>query len=174
MIIDLKQLEQGELHIVYDYPLAFQLNDPILEFRRAPSIDLTLSRTGAEIRTLGRLEAELSACCDRCRTNYQLPISTQFDLFFASETEIAVAGEYELGSEDLSCGFYRDDQIDLDGLVREQVELALPFRLLCCEDCQGLCPKCGADLNLESCHCPSGITDELWSGLQGLGSTKES
>ncbi len=174
MIIDLKQLEQDEIHVVYEYPDSFQLGDANLSLQRAPAVDFTLRRMGAEIRTTGGLKAGLLARCDRCLTNYSLPISSHFDLFFASVNSVTNGGEVELGLNDLTCAFYRDAQIDVDGLVREQIQLALPFRLLCREDCRGLCLTCGADLNHESCLCRSEPVDARWSDLRGLLSGDES
>ena len=60
-----------------------------------------------------------------------------------------------------------DFRLDLDSLVLEDVFLAMPFRFLCREDCKGLCPVCGADLNEGSCGCrPS--ADPRWDALKDL------
>ena len=48
---------------------------------------------------------------------------------------------------------YRDEVLDLDDLVREEVLLAMPYKPLCKSDCRGLCPHCGVDLNTETCQC---------------------
>jgi uncharacterized protein len=73
--------------------------------------------------------------------------------------------EVELSEPDLTFGFYRDELIDVDALVREQIRLALPFRLLCREDCRGLCQKCGADLNRNPCSCSGEGPDARWATL---------
>ncbi|MGH7769034.1 MAG: YceD family protein, partial [Candidatus Binatia bacterium] len=52
-----------------------------------------------------------------------------------------------------------EEEIQLTPLVREQVLLALPTRPLCDENCRGLCPKCGVDLNENSCRCSSSKGD---------------
>jgi uncharacterized protein len=54
--------------------------------------------------------------------------------------------------------------------VIEQVELQVPIRLLCREECRGLCPQCGADWNTEQCSCPPPI-DPRWESLTGLRAT---
>lgn len=58
-------------------------------------------------------------------------------------------------------------RLDLDDLVREDVFLAMPSRYLCRKDCKGLCPVCGADLNLGACNCEK-PTDGRWDALKEL------
>ena len=65
----------------------------------------------------------------------------------------------ELLSADMGLAAYEGDAVDLDELVREQITLALPSRRLCREECKGLCPKCGADLNAAECSCERGEID---------------
>ena len=62
-----------------------------------------------------------------------------------------------LGEIDIS--FYRDDEIDLSELLREQFYLALPMKPLCREDCRGLCPQCGVNRNTGTCDCGPGWDD---------------
>jgi uncharacterized protein len=57
-----------------------------------------------------------------------------------------------LGDE-LESGWFRGPEIELGGYLREVVALALPVQPLCREDCRGLCPRCGADRNRETCAC---------------------
>ena len=73
----------------------------------------------------------------------------------------------ELTSEDLDVVYYDDLVLPLEPLVEEQVQLELPMKALCRDDCRGLCPICGADLNLAPCGCrpPS---DERWKSLRTL------
>ena len=60
------------------------------------------------------------------------------------------------------------DQIDLEPLARDAVLLDLPLAPLCRELCQGLCPRCGADLNLGSCGCSEETADPRWAALDAL------
>jgi len=60
------------------------------------------------------------------------------------------------------------DHIDMEPLVREALLLDLPLAPLCSPDCAGLCPTCGADLNLGPCGCPPAPADPRWAALQGL------
>ena len=60
-----------------------------------------------------------------------------------------------------------DLHFDLDALVAEDLFLAMPSRYLCRPDCKGLCPRCGADLNLGDCGCKP-ATDPRWDALKEL------
>lgn len=61
-----------------------------------------------------------------------------------------------------------DDYINLTSLVREDILLELPTKILCKEDCKGLCPVCGQNLNLGSCSCNVKVTDPRWDKLKEL------
>jgi uncharacterized protein len=72
-----------------------------------------------------------------------------------------------LHERDLDFAVYENEQIDIDEMVLEQLELELPSRVLCSEDCRGLCPQCGADLNVEQCDCKAPI-DPRWQALADI------
>ena len=63
---------------------------------------------------------------------------------------------------------FTGEELDLCEAVQEQVIMALPVRPLCREDCRGLCPVCGADLNEESCTCAEKTVDPRWKALSEL------
>jgi uncharacterized protein len=62
-------------------------------------------------------------------------------------------GEKELEPDEIVCEFFDGEVIEVDQLVAEQIFLALPVKVLCSEDCKGICPGCGANLNEEACRC---------------------
>ena len=62
----------------------------------------------------------------------------------------------------------RTDHIDLAPLAREALVLDLPLAPLCAEDCHGLCPTCGADLNRGVCNCATAVGDPRWAALDVL------
>jgi uncharacterized protein len=73
----------------------------------------------------------------------------------------------ELSAEDLDVLYYDDLVVPFDPLVEEQVQLELPLKALCRDDCRGLCPMCGADRNLAPCACKP-PADERWKTLRTL------
>jgi uncharacterized protein len=87
---------------------------------------------------------------------------------------VRIEAEHEMDDEDLETSYYRDDQIDLSELLREQFYLALPMKPLCRDDCRGLCPECGINLNAGTCTCAPTWEDPRLAALKELGRTRES
>ena len=68
---------------------------------------------------------------------------------------------------------YSGKEIDLQPAVREQILLSVPPPPLCREDCKGLCPQCGKDLNEGECGCDRTVLDPRWAALKGIQLKKE-
>ncbi|HEX8089690.1 MAG TPA: DUF177 domain-containing protein [Blastocatellia bacterium] len=131
-----------------------------------PELDLQATRAGDEVRVVGHLKATVEIACDRCLKPLTMPVDQSFDLLYVPPAK--TSEEKELGDDDLSIAFYQDEAIDVDDLVREQVELALPMARLCGEECRGLCPECGANLNEGDCLCSDERVDPRWGALKEL------
>jgi uncharacterized protein len=99
--------------------------------------------------------------------SFALPVVASFDLRYLPQSE-AAGYEREVDDDDLGTAFYRDDEIDVTGVVEEQFYLALPMKPLCRPDCQGLCPSCGVNWNLETCDCRTRWEDPRLAGLKAL------
>jgi uncharacterized protein len=76
--------------------------------------------------------------------------------------------ELELLEEDMEVEFIHGETVDLDAIIREQVYLALPMKNVCREDCAGLCPVCGANLNEGPCSCKKDSGHPAFSKLKFL------
>jgi uncharacterized protein len=127
------------------------------------------TRKGEEVRLRGRIRTEVEVSCDRCLAAVRVPLEVEFDTAFIPRASAAAQTEnVELLAEDMGLAAYDGEAVDLDELVREQILLALPARQLCSEECKGLCPKCGADLNAAACQCEHEEVDPRWSALAGL------
>lgn len=125
----------------------------------------------------GRIRASLELACSRCLEPFAFPIDAPFDLRYlpqhmnmggGGEADEDDAEAEEVGGDDLTTAFYRDDQIDLVQLVREQLFLALPMKPLHREDCRGLCPSCGTNLNETTCACQTAWEDPRLAPLRAL------
>lgn len=117
----------------------------------------------------GRLQARLQVACGRCLEPFTLPVDTQVELTYVPHpAQAASEEEVELSQDDLTTAFYRDQTLDLAEMVREQFYLALPMSPLCREDCKGLCPRCGTNLNQGTCACDVRWEDPRLAGLRTL------
>ena len=110
----------------------------------------------------------LELVCSRCLETYGLPLTVTFDVMYLPQRDNVGEGEIEVGEEDLGTAYYRDETIDLGGLMREQFYLALPMKPLCSETCRGLCPACGANLNESACGCTPRWVDPRLGALRAL------
>lgn len=127
---------------------------PLTEFRVEEPIGVNVSyyRAGTELFFEGGLEAATVAICARCAEEFAETSNRDFR-FVLSPKAIGFDEDKNLRDEDLEFSLYDGDQIDLSPLIREQFLLSLPTRPLCREDCKGLCPKCGINLNHSQCDC---------------------
>jgi uncharacterized protein len=166
MIISLVRMPPDGLAFRHQYK-AGELDTREYDFKlkEPPLVDGRAMRAGPDIRLRGEIKAAITAPCDRCLNEVTIPVEIPFDLFYApADPSAGQPGERKLSERDLDFAVYENDQIDLDGMVLEQLELELPSRTLCSEDCRGLCPQCGADLNVEKCDCKAQV-DPRWQVL---------
>lgn len=137
--------------------------------------DLDLYADGEHVFASGTFRGELTVACSRCVGPVKLPLDEKLLVTFMpkhelpDEDEEAAAGEEgaEVSAGDLDVFPYEGEWIDLEPLFREQFVLAIPYAPLCSEDCKGLCPQCGADLNTGTCTCQKPIDPRL-AALKGL------
>ena len=109
----------------------------------------------------GTIEGDVDLPCRRCLGDASGHVSEEAHLIFAE------AGSEELQDDpDVYLLDERRPELDLRPALREQWLLHVPGFALCREDCQGLCPTCGADLNVEPCGCASSAADPRWEGLR--------
>lgn len=119
-------------------------------------------------RLVGRAKTELELACSRCLEPFRLPVDAPFDVRMLPASEASSEVEREVEEADLETGYYRDDQVDLNELLREQFYLALPMKPLCREECRGLCPQCGTNLNMGACRCAPIWEDPRLAPLKNL------
>ena len=139
-------------------------------FSVAAPVDLALSvhKDGDKYSLAGRLSTTVRRECCRCLEPFDVPTAVDIDVRYLPQRVNAGEGEREIADEDLSIAFYRDDEIDLGGLVREQLHLAAPMKPLCDDGCRGLCPVCGANRNREACACDTAWRDPRFEALRSF------
>ena len=139
-------------------------------YRIVAPVDLAfeIHKDKDKFRLVGAAKTELELVCSRCLEPFRLTVDAPFDIRYLPFSAASTDPEREVEEEDLETGYYREDQIDLNQLLREQFYLALPMKPLCQEDCKGLCAQCGTNLNLGSCDCAPAWEDPRLAGLKGL------
>jgi uncharacterized protein len=104
-----------------------------------------------------------SLVCDRCAKEFHSVIKSNYRMIYLFRAN------YD-GSEKEDIVYLQpdNDKIDLDKDIRDYAILGVPMKKLCSDDCKGLCPKCGKNLNEGSCNCSEEIIDPRWEPLEKL------
>jgi uncharacterized protein len=130
-------------------------------------VDLSVTRRSGEVVVAGAFGVTARLTCSRCLEPLSTTVAPEVDLCLRP-CPTARHEEVELGPDDLEIDFYREDTLDVAGLIRSEVELALPMKPLCTPECRGLCPACGANRNLTPCACDTRRTDPRLAALEAL------
>ena len=121
-----------------------------------------------DIRVTGGLRTRLEMACARCLDPISHDVTREFDLLYRPQGSDAGREEMSVTAAEAEVGYYQGEGVLLEDVLREQVLLAAPLKAICREDCRGLCPHCGRNLNLEQCTCAEPIEDPRWEALRGL------
>jgi uncharacterized protein len=130
--------------------------------------EVKIWRTGRSVLMRGKVTTTLRMRCVRCLKEFPFPISSTFDLTLYPLKETSFAEDVELSKNDMESGFYEGGEIHLSEIACEQIFLEIPYQSLCHEACKGLCPRCGKDLNLNSCDCAKEEFVSSFSALKKL------
>ncbi len=116
----------------------------------------------------GQTSANGQLSCGRCLEPVAWQMDSTFDLEMALADAAPLEPELALEEADLDVVFLEEPLLDLEKLAIEQLVLELPIRVLCSEECAGLCPRCGANRNIEGvCKCEPEV-DPRWAALGDL------
>ena len=147
LLVDVRDLRHGPVETV----ARIEPGDPLLEglaveLAHPLDVDGRLQATAqGEYFWRGRLRGEVRGSCRRCLTPLTLPLDEEVGVMFSADPESQEDPDvYPLAPT--------ASAIDLGQAVREELALAVEAFPLCREDCKGLCPKCGADLNAGPCE----------------------
>ncbi len=137
------------------------------------SVALRIEKVGAEVLVKGDVETRVELQCSRCLRNFQRDIGVAINVVYHPVEELKSEERHEIRDDELDMGFYEGDELDVHDLVMEQILLNVPMKPLCSEACRGICPKCGADLNMTTCNCESREPDPRLDVLKKLLKGKE-
>lgn len=142
LLVDLRDLQRGPVETVGEVAADDEtLAGLDLALTRPLRVTGRLQATGdGELFWRGEVSGEVEGACRRCLAEVTRPVRARFDALFSTDPDAADdPSVYPLAP--------RATHVDLRPVVREEVALAVPAYLLCREECAGLCPRCGADLN---------------------------
>jgi uncharacterized protein len=177
MLIKTKELELQQLEFNENFePGTIDLGQEIRQrtpLRASGRAELIRETRGAkdvvdDIRLVGNLSIEVEVRCARCLEPVERAVSESFDLLYRPQGVDAAGDEAAISQAETEIGYYRDQGVLLEDVLKEQILLALPVKLVCAAACKGLCPHCGRNLNVESCDCVAPVSDPRWSALADI------
>lgn len=183
MLIRLQDLEVQKQEFEEEFrPGAIDLGSevaqraPMLASGRAELIeeDHGRKRIIRDIRVVGRVSTRVEVRCARCLEPVESLVESDFDLLYRPLGADAGKDEAGISEAETEIGYYQGEGLLLEDVLREQVLLATPVKMLCREDCKGLCPRCGRNRNAEACQCAEQPRDPRWEALKGLREKLES
>lgn len=163
--LSLGAVSRGEVRVRDDVPPDHPMWEGSLVSLAGPlHVDLAARSVGEGVFVRGTVSGKLRLPCRRCLAETEHELDETVDFLFdeiASDEEGEIEGEvYPLPE--------RGDELDLTDAVREQVLLRVPQYVLCREECRGLCPRCGADMNEAPCDCGPEEEDSPWVALKKI------
>jgi uncharacterized protein len=167
VFIAVQDLKKEPLYFRHIFPVGeikFFHEDAILS---EPVVtDFVLTHKDLDLQVDGTVETSIRYRCSSCTKEFSRLFTASFDLTYLPQPKWTNENaEIALKYEEMDVAYYDGIALDVNLLVLEQIELAMPMRFVCREDCKGLCYKCGIDLNEGSCSCKNEETDFRLSAL---------
>lgn len=127
-----------------------------------------LLRTNRSILVSGKLETTDRVVCSRCLEEFNYPLTLDIEEEYFLTRDAASGLPLPPPTEDSVFVIDENYLLDLSEAMRQYMLLVLPMKPICQQDCAGLCPYCGRNLNYEPCDCTPIRPDSPWAQLQGL------
>ena len=131
--------------------------------------NVALSKFDSQIILDAETGIPANLICDRCAKEFQSVIKSNYRMVYLFRVNY---DDEESEKEEVVYIHPETDKIELDKDIRDYAVLAVPMKNLCSDDCKGLCPKCGKNLNDDPCSCTEENIDPRWEPIQKLKSKK--
>jgi uncharacterized protein len=177
MFIDIQELEQHPIDFKEEIsPGVLDLGEDLQQIgalKTAGRAQLVQEQHGKrqiikDIRIDGGLCTRVQMGCARCLEPVVQDVKHKFDLLYRPQGADAGREELSVTAVEAEVSYYRGEGLLLEDVLREQVLLALPLKAICRDNCRGLCPHCGKNLNLEQCDCAEPTEDPRWLALKEI------
>jgi len=169
MFLDVKDLAVRKVHIRKSYAPG-SIDYGLSEVKQSEPLEViaTAELLDGQIRVSGALQTKIEMVCARCLEPVVEEVHRDFDLFYQPLLKGPPNEEERLKDDDTEIGFFEGEGLFLADVLKEQVLLSLPMKVICQSDCRGLCPYCGANLNQEQCRCERHTSDPRLAPLARL------
>jgi len=167
--IELEKLEGGRGDFAHVYqPEELNPVDERVRLTAPAAVTAKVRLSRNEVVVNGHVDTRAQVECDRCLQPVEAPVSADFALEYITGSEYESSEVAELTEAAMSVAVFDGEALDVDEIIKEQILLAVPTRMLCREDCKGICPECGIDRNTGECSCVADDIDPRWAALKNL------
>ena len=126
-------------------------------------VSLTFTNIGTgRILLEGEMSLTVEIPCDRCLQSVKVPIDVSF------EHEIAAPNEENVPEEEEEQCFMSGYELDTDTLISNEILINMPVKVLCREECKGICPVCGQNRNEKDCGCDTFVPDPRMAAIKDI------
>ncbi|MCX7856907.1 MAG: DUF177 domain-containing protein [Deltaproteobacteria bacterium] len=122
---------------------------------------LRIKKSGINLKVEGHIYCVVALTCARCLDRFGYEIDTDLELELVASQMAPTDTELELEKGELDVHYYESDELDISEIIQEEVILNIPMRVLCREECLGLCEICGTNKNVGECTCGSATVTRL-------------
>ena len=133
------------------------------DIEEALECSLNSDKTSTGYRIYGNVFCQIKLSCDRCLCRYKKKIKTALNILLTNNKDIVREKNADVIMFTMS-----DDFVDLSSILHDVIELEKPIKSLCGDDCKGICPSCGIDLNLNQCRCKNNSSINEFDKLKDL------
>jgi uncharacterized protein len=119
-------------------------------------VHVVVTNNGKNLTVSGNISSKLMLNCSRCLKDFEYTLDTDFEEELSNKDDGGDAIHFD------------GDTVDLTDMVIDNILLSLPMKTVCSEECKGLCPRCGSNLNIKECNCSDEDHDPRFSVLKDL------
>ncbi len=172
MVIETEELERNPgkvLEFTFEESFgSFEYKGESVEFAEDVLVKGGAVRVKDGFMVWGDIITTLRLHCSRCLSSFDFPLELEFEIEYRRGVEEAHSKERSLKEDDFRISYFSGENIDIEDDVKQFIILSIPMKPLCKEDCKGLCPICGKNLNEGECKCSREAEDPRWNALKEL------
>jgi uncharacterized protein len=171
MKIIIDDLTSEPLHLAEEIPKETYSGE--FELLENVRFDIQIFKSGIKVKISGHVSASVALTCSRCLKKFPFRIETSHTLQYQPSFDMDEEENVRLRKDELSIIYYTEPVINLYEDIRQTILLAIPLKPVCSENCRGICPSCGANLNFEKCSCGAHAYNPQFEKLKQLKELKE-
>ncbi|MGO9481200.1 MAG: YceD family protein [Candidatus Kryptoniota bacterium] len=159
MRINISNLSEGTHEYEFEEsPSNVKLDE---RFSKQISVKVELEKRRRQLFLTGHVKTSGKFVCDRCLAEFEKDVSVDYRMTYVQDQDDAG----EVDEDEITVIHRSTNEIDIDEEIRESILVSVPLKLLCKEDCAGLCASCGKNLNDGTCACNYNEADPRWEIL---------